>query len=449
VTGGSLNGNGLLKIKTLAVGNATILAQMIRLVEDAQTGKAPIQRLVDRVSEIFVPVVLGLAFLTLLATGFLTGNWANALLHAVSVLVIACPCALGLATPTAIMVGTGAAARAGILIKDAETLERAHSITTVVFDKTGTLTQGKPTVSDFFSTQVLPDPEVWARAAALQQGSEHALAKAILNLVKNNSGSAEKMTATSLQAHPGFGISGEIDGRKLFFGNEKFMQQNKISTQAWHAQATALEKNGKTLAFLAENELLGLFAFQDAVKPEAKLAITRLKNMGIESQLFTGDLAGSAEAVAQELGLEKYRAQLLPAAKLAAIHTLQKEKQIVAMVGDGINDAPAIAAADVGIAVATGTDVANQAASIILLRGDLSLVSGAIEISRMTYFKIRQNLFWAFLYNVIGIPLAATGYLSPSIAGAAMALSSVSVITNSLLLNRWKPRAYSSRFATR
>jgi Cu+-exporting ATPase len=409
------------------------------MVEDAQAGKAPIQRLVDKISAVFVPVVLVLAAITLLLWGLTQGNWETALIHGVSVLVIACPCALGLATPTSIMVGTGVAAKSGILIKDAEALERAHSITKIVFDKTGTLTIGKPEVTQVFSQHASED-EGLIFAASLQSGSEHPLATAVLNLA--NKRNLPLKPATNVQAVPGYGMKGEIAGINVLLGNRKLMLENAVPTEGFDLKAKELEADGLTLTWVARGndklELITLIGLSDEIKPSSLAAIQKLKHLGIKILMLTGDNEGSATLVAKKLGISDFKAQVLPQDKLTEISKAKGQGEIVAMVGDGINDAPAIAASDIGIAMSTGTDVAMHAAGITLMRGDPKLVADAIDISRRTYSKIKQNLFWAFIYNLIGIPLAAFGLLSPVIAGAAMAFSSVSVVSNSLLLRRWK-----------
>ena len=440
VTGGSINAEGLLVVETLAVGAETTLARIIRLVENAQAAKAPIQRIVDKVSAVFVPVVLGIALVTLLAWGLTGGNWTSAILYAVAVLVIACPCALGLATPTAIMAGTGVAARRGILIKDAEALEIAHSITTVAFDKTGTLTEGRPQV---VAVEPVADDsrELLRLAAALQQGSQHPLARAVIE--KAAAESVVVPVASEAKALPGRGVQALFEGRTLYLGSSRLMQELGIDTTALAERAQVLAREGRSISWLASEaqgarRLLGLLAFGDAVKAGAREAIAALHAQGIGTVLLTGDNRGSAEAAARALGIDEVRAEVLPADKAQAVSALRGKDKVVAMVGDGINDAPALAAADVGIAMATGTDVAMHTAGITLMRGDPRLVADAISVSRRTYRKIRQNLFWAFFYNAIGIPLAALGFLNPIIAGAAMAFSSVSVVTNALMLRRWR-----------
>ena len=439
VTGGAINADGLLLVRTQAVGGETTLSRIIRLVEDAQAAKAPIQHLVDKVSAIFVPVVLVLALLTMLGWWFATGELENAIINAVAVLVIACPCALGLATPTAIMAGTGVAARYGILIKDAEALEVAHAVNTVVFDKTGTLTVGKPALAALHAHGI-DDARLLQLAASIQRGSEHSLATAVLDAAAARH--IEPLPATGLSALPGRGLAAHVDGLALKLGSTRLMQELNVDTAPLAAQAMSLENTGNTISWLASgSELLGLFAFSDQVKPNAQAAIAHLHSLGIRTVMLTGDNQGSADAVGKLLGIDTVAAKMLPADKTAKIVALKGEGAKVAMVGDGINDAPALAAADVGIAMSTGTDVAMHAAGITLMRGDPALVADAIDISRRTYSKIRQNLFWAFIYNLIGIPLAAFGLLNPMVAGAAMAFSSVSVISNALLLRRWKARS--------
>jgi Cu+-exporting ATPase len=454
VAGGSINGEGLLRVRTAAVGTETVLARIIRLVEDAQAAKAPIQRLVDRVSAVFVPVVLGIGLVTLLGWGLGAGDWARAVLNAVSVLVIACPCALGLATPTAIMAGTGVAARHGILIKDAQALELAHAVRAVAFDKTGTLTVGQPGLLAAEPAAGVDGGALLALSAAIQRGSEHPLAKAVQRAYEAAPGGAVPLPEVSgIRAVAGRGVSATLrqDGAdvEVFLGSEAWMAERGVDVAELAGSARAQESEGRTVSFVATQQLsrpprvLGLLAFGDAVKPGAAAAVSTLRRLGVRTVLLTGDNAGAAAAVAREIGLDEVRAQVLPEQKAEAIRSLRAQgtgaQQVVAMVGDGVNDAPALAAADVGIAMGTGTDVAMHTAAITLMRGDPGLVPAAIDISRRTYAKIRQNLFWAFVYNVVGIPLAALGYLSPVIAGAAMALSSVSVVTNALTLRRWRP----------
>ena len=457
VTGGAVNGEGLLVVQTTAVGAESTLARIVRLVESAQAKKAPIQRLVDRVSAVFVPVVIVIALVTVLGWGLTTGDWEAAILNAVAVLVIACPCALGLATPTAIMVGTGAAAKVGILIKDAEALKVAYGVTVVAFDKTGTLTVGKPDLMAAVPAAFIDRAALLSASAAVQAGSEHPLASAVMNTAKGEG--LVIAPATAVRAVSGRGVAALVEGRELRLGSSRFMQELKVDVTALAAAAAEWQARGCTVSWLAEvpssesqsdppstgsaeapilPRLLGLLAFGDAPKASAAAAVTALQKMGIRSALITGDNAGSAQGVAQAVGITDVHADVLPEHKADIVTQLKAGGERVAMVGDGINDAPALAIADVGIAMSTGTDVAMHTAGITLMRGDPSLVADAIDISRRTYAKIRQNLFWAFIYNVVGIPLAAFGLLSPVIAGAAMAFSSVSVVSNALLLRRWK-----------
>jgi len=440
VTGGAINGEGRLLVRTQALGAETVLARIIRLVEDAQAAKAPIQKLVDKVSQIFVPVVLLLALATLVGWWLYGAPLETALINAVAVLVIACPCALGLATPTAIMAGTGVAARYGILIKDAEALERAHEVSSVVFDKTGTLTSGTPRIAHLSAVDG-DEATLLQWAGALQRGSEHPLAKAVLDACKERDLSVADVTDS--QSLTGRGIAGNLEGRRLALGNRRLLEESGLSAGALADSATAWETEGRTLSWLIEQspapKVLGLFAFGDTLKPGALQAVQQLNARHISSHLLTGDNRGSAKVVAEALGITDVHAEVLPADKAATVAALKKTG-VVAMVGDGINDAPALAAADIGIAMGGGTDVAMHAAGITLMRGDPRLVPAALEISRKTYAKIRQNLFWAFVYNLIGIPLAAFGFLNPVLAGAAMALSSVSVVSNALLLKTWKPK---------
>ncbi|WP_122689640.1 heavy metal translocating P-type ATPase [Pseudomonas viridiflava] len=440
VTGGAINGEGRLLVRTTALGSETVLARIIRLVEDAQTGKAPIQRLVDRVSQVFVPVVLLIAFITLAGWLLAGASLEVALINAVTVLVIACPCALGLATPTAIMAGTGVAARHGILIKDAEALERAHEVTAVVFDKTGTLTSGTPRITNMIALEG-NEEQLLQRAGALQRGSEHPLAKAVLDVCHEWQLKLDEIENS--HALSGRGIAGTVQGHELVLGNRRLLEESGLPMGDLAESARIWEAEGRTLSWLIERapdpHVIGLFAFGDSLKPGTDEAVRELNARGITSHLLTGDNRGSAQVVAKALGIHDVHAEVLPADKSATVMQL-KSHNVVAMVGDGINDAPALAAADIGIAMGSGTDVAMQAAGITLMRGDPRLVPAALDISRRTYAKIRQNLFWAFVYNLIGIPLAAFGYLNPVLAGAAMALSSVSVVSNALLLKTWKPK---------
>jgi Cu+-exporting ATPase len=439
VTGGAINGEGLLKVRATTVGSGSALARIIALIQSAQATKAPVQRLVDKIAAVFVPIVVVIAALTLIGwINFGDVTTASAIINAVTVLVIACPCALGLATPTAIMAGTGSAARFGILIKDAEALERAHRINTVVLDKTGTLTEGKPSVREVVAVDGDTDALI-TLAASAQQGSEHPLAHAVLE----QAGERPLKALKAFKSHPGRGLEAELDGLTLFIGNRRLLSEQGFALGSLEARCVAFEEDGATVMWVAETapekRLLGLIAVGDAIKEGAAAAVARLKSAGIETVMLTGDNARSAAAVAEVVGVDKVIAEVLPEDKANEVAALQGRGRTVAMVGDGINDAPALAVADVGIAMGTGTDVAMHTAGITLMRGDPQLIAASIRISSATYSKIRQNLFWAFIYNIIGIPLAAMGLLSPVIAGAAMALSSVSVVSNSLLLKRWKP----------
>lgn len=440
ITGGAINGEGRLLVRTTALGGETVLARIIRLVEDAQAAKAPIQKLVDKVSQVFVPAVLVIAVFTLIGW-LLAGAPAEvALINAVAVLVIACPCALGLATPAAIMAGTGVAARHGILIKDAEALEVAHAVTAVAFDKTGTLTSGKPQIIHLHAVDG-DEAQILRLAGALQRGSEHPLARAVLERCEADGVAVPDVQKS--QALSGRGIAGTLDGRQLALGNRRMLDEFGLQPGELLDTAQCWEAEGRTLSWLVESapqpRVLGLFAFGDSLKDGAAAAIAGLAARHIRSHLITGDNRGSARVVAEALHIDDVHAEVLPADKAATVAELKKGGAVVAMVGDGINDAPALAAADVGIAMGGGTDVAMHAAGITLMRGDPRLVPAALEIARRTYRKIQQNLFWAFIYNLVGIPLAAFGFLSPVVAGAAMALSSVSVVSNALLLRSWKP----------
>ncbi|MGN5582604.1 heavy metal translocating P-type ATPase [Stutzerimonas sp. Brlt_13] len=440
ITGGAINGEGRLLVRTTALGGETVLARIIRLVEDAQAAKAPIQKLVDKVSQVFVPAVLVIAVFTLIGW-LLTGAPAEvALINAVAVLVIACPCALGLATPAAIMAGTGVAARHGILIKDAEALEVAHAVNAVAFDKTGTLTSGKPQIIHLHALEG-DEASLLRLAGALQRGSEHPLARAVLERCEADGIAVPDVQKS--QALSGRGIAGTLDGRQLALGNRRMLDEFGLQPGELLDTAQCWEAEGRTLSWLVESapqpRVLGLFAFGDSLKEGAAAAIAALDARHIRSHLITGDNRGSARVVAEALHIDDVHAEVLPADKAATVAELKMGGAVVAMVGDGINDAPALAAADVGIAMGGGTDVAMHAAGITLMRGDPRLVPAALEIARRTYRKIQQNLFWAFIYNLVGIPLAAFGFLSPVVAGAAMALSSVSVVSNALLLRSWKP----------
>jgi Cu+-exporting ATPase len=448
LTGGSINGDGRIVMQVSAVGAETVLARIIRLVEDAQAAKAPIQRLVDQVSTVFVPVVLGLALLTLAGWLWAGAGAETSLIHAVAVLVIACPCALGLATPAAIMAGTGVAAKHGILIKDAQALEIAHQVDTVAFDKTGTLTVGQPRLTAFVAASGVDEAALLQAAAGLQSGSEHPLARAVVAAAQAR-GLAVALPE-GVRAVPGRGTEGEVGAASYLIGSLRWMDELGVDLGALRAQAAELQRQGATVSALVQRTAQGLapralLAFGDEPKPGAKAALAGLRARGLRLAMISGDNRGAAEAMARRLGLDpeagEVLAEVLPGDKATKVAELKAGGHVVAMVGDGVNDAPALAAADVGLAMGNGTDVAMEAAGITLMRGDPALVAAALDISRRTVLKIRQNLFWAFAYNVAAIPLAALGYLSPVVAGAAMALSSVSVMANALLLRRWSPAA--------
>jgi len=447
LTGGSINGDGRIVLSVTATGSETVLARIIRLVQDAQAAKAPIQRLVDQVSAVFVPAVLLIACLTLLGWLWFGTGLETALIRAVAVLVIACPCALGLATPAAIMAGTGAAARHGILIKDAQALEIAHKVATVAFDKTGTLTVGQPRLTDFVAAAGEDEAALLSAIASVQSGSEHPLARAVQSAARERGLSF--VPPDAVRAVPGRGTEGEVRGQSYLIGSLRWMRKLDAHFDGLEAKAASLQAQGATLSAVAERSAQGLriralLAFGDEPKPGARQALAALRARGLRSVMISGDNRGAAEAMARRLGLQpehgEVLAEVLPADKASAVRQLQAGATVVAMVGDGVNDAPALAAADVGIAMGNGTDVAMHAAGITLMRGDPALVVAALDISHRTVMKIRQNLFWAFIYNVAGIPLAALGYLNPVIAGSAMAMSSVSVMGNALLLRRWHPR---------
>ncbi len=437
VVGGALNGEALLLVQATALGAEGTLGRMVRLIEDAQAAKPPVQRLVDQISAVFVPVVVGIAALTFAGWWLAGAGVTAAVVNAVAVLVIACPCALGLATPAAIMVGTGIAARHGILIRDPAALEQARAVQTVVFDKTGTLTEGRPTLVALHPAPGVED-DVLRLAAGLQAGSEHSLAHAVLVAV-----AGPVPAASGVRAVPGRGIEGVVEGRRLVLGSARLMREAGVDTASLAAEAQALEAAGRTVSYLTERDgkLLGLLAFGDALKPGAAQAVAALQGRGVRVVLLTGDNQGAADTAARALGITEVRAGALPEDKAALVAALRKDGA-VAMVGDGVNDAAALAAADLGLAMATGTDVAAAAAGITLMRGDPGLVPAALDIAGRTYARIRQGLFWAFAYNVVGIPLAAAGLLSPVLAGAAMAFSSVGVVGSALLLRRWHPTGF-------
>jgi Cu+-exporting ATPase len=446
LTGGSINGEGRVVLQVTAVGSETVLSRIIRLVEDAQAAKAPIQRLVDQVAAVFVPVVLVVALATLLTWLWWAGApFETAVIHAVAVLVIACPCALGLATPAAIMAGTGVAAKHGILIKDAQALELAHKVDIVAFDKTGTLTLGRPLLTALVSIEGADKDALLKAAASLQSGSEHPLARAVVAAAKAKGMAFD--APDNVRAVPGRGSEGEVGVRSVLIGSLRWMEELGVALGPLAARAAELQQQGATVSAMAERTTAGLtlralMAFGDEPKPGAQAGLAALRARGIKPVMISGDNRGAAEAMARRLGLRpedgEVMAEVLPGDKAALVAKLKQGGQTVAMVGDGVNDAPALVAADVGLAMGNGTDVAMHAAGITLMRGDVGLVAAALDISDRTVAKIRQNLFWAFAYNVAGIPLAALGYLNPVVAGAAMALSSVSVMSNALLLKRWR-----------
>jgi Cu+-exporting ATPase len=436
VVGGSVNGSGVLRISATNVGENSTLARIIQLVQGAQATKAPIQRMVDKVAAVFVPVVLAIAGLTLILWLFAGASTDAAILNAVAVLVIACPCALGLATPTALMVGTGAAARAGILIRDAEALERAHAINTVVFDKTGTLTEGKPEVRRFHALPGVDD--ALALAASAQMSSEHPLGLAIV--ARAQSEEVQTTPASSITAIPGRGLEASVGDHSVLLGSPRLFRERNITDPTLLGKADFYESEGMTAVWMAiDGKPAAIFGIGDSIRHDTAEAIDQLRRVGVESVLLTGDNERAAKAVASAVGIERVHAEVLPEDKAETVGDLRSEGAVVAMVGDGINDAPALAAADIGIAMGSGTDVAIQSAGVTLMRPQPTLVGDAINISRATTRKIHQNLFWAFFYNVVGIPLAAAGFLTPMIAGLAMALSSISVVSNALLLKRWRP----------
>ncbi|MGE5586904.1 MAG: heavy metal translocating P-type ATPase [Clostridia bacterium] len=443
VIGATINKYGVFRFEASKVGKDTVLAQIIKLVEEAQGSKAPIQRLADLISAHFVPAVGVMALLTFGTWYLSTGDFASALINMTAVLVIACPCALGLATPTAIMVGTGKGAEHGILIKGGEYLEKAHKIDTIVLDKTGTITKGTPEVTDTISLkeEILPE-EILRIAAAAERGSEHPLGVAIVEHVTTLG--LEFGEPESFEALPGRGIRARVEGEPVLLGNMRLMMENKIASgnaRRLSDMVTSLEDQGRTVMILAlDGEAVGVIGLADTIKEHSAEAITELKQMGVKVVMITGDNRRTAEAIAKKVGIDQVLAEVMPEHKAREVENLKARGRIVGMVGDGINDAPALATADIGIAIGTGTDVAVEAADITLMRGDLLGVVDCIRLSRKAMSIIKQNLFWAFAYNTLGIPIAALGYLSPILAGAAMALSSVSVVTNSLRLRGFKPR---------
>ncbi|MFC3882171.1 heavy metal translocating P-type ATPase [Bacillus songklensis] len=439
VIGATINKNGFLKIKATKVGRDTALAQIIKVVEEAQGSKAPIQRLADQISGIFVPIVVGIAVVTFLTWFFIVdpGNFAEALEKLIAVLVIACPCALGLATPTSIMAGSGRAAEFGILFKGGEHLETTHRITTVVLDKTGTVTNGEPVLTDVLVAQGIEEKEFLRLVGTAEKQSEHPLAEAIVAGIREKG--IELQDTAEFEAIPGYGIKAVIDEKELLIGTRKLMKQYNVEIDFVLESMEELERNGKTAMLVAINgAYAGTVAVADTVKDTSKEAVRRLREMGLEVVMMTGDNRQTAEAIAKQVGIESVIAEVLPEGKADEVKKLQALGKKIAMVGDGINDAPALAVADIGMAIGTGTDVAMEAADITLMRGDLNSIADAIFMSKKTIANIKQNLFWAFAYNAMGIPVAALGFLAPWLAGAAMAFSSVSVVLNALRLQRVK-----------
>lgn len=437
VIGATINKFGTFKFKATKVGKDTVLSQIIKLVEEAQGSKAPVQRLADKISGIFVPIVLVIALVTFLGFYLIAGDFNIGLINAVAVLVIACPCALGLATPTAIMVGTGKGAENGILIKSGEHLERAHKINTIIFDKTGTITKGEPEVTDMIVWDKIDRDEILRISASVEKVSEHPLGQSI---VKKGEEELIKLTEPeSFMAVPGKGLKAIFEGKEVLIGNRKLLNENNISIQEREQDLLRLEEEGKTAMLVAiDNTLVGIIAVADQIKETSKKAVEKLKSMGLEIYMITGDNERTANAIAKEVGITNVLAEVLPENKAEVVEKIKSEGKQVGMVGDGINDAPALAAANVGFAIGTGTDVAMEAADITLMRGDLEGVVTAIRLSHKTMKTIKENLFWAFFYNTIGIPFSALGFLNPMVAGAAMAFSSVSVVANSLRLKKFK-----------
>ncbi|WP_419956149.1 heavy metal translocating P-type ATPase [Neobacillus niacini] len=439
VIGATLNKNGFLKVEAKKVGRDTALAQIIKVVEEAQGSKAPIQRLADKISGIFVPIVVGIAVIAFIIwyVWVAPGDFAEALEKMIAILVIACPCALGLATPTSIMAGSGRAAEFGILFKGGEHLEMTHRISTVVLDKTGTVTNGTPVLTDVFTDELVDENEFLSLVASAEKQSEHPLAQAIVQGIKEKG--IPLTNVTEFEAIPGFGIKAMVDGKELLVGTRKLMNKYNVHVDGALAQMDELEKVGKTAMLAAINgQYAGTVAVADTIKETSKMAISRLKNMGLDVIMITGDNQQTALAIAKQAGIDHVIAEVLPEGKADEIKNLQAQGKKVAMVGDGINDAPALAVADIGMAIGTGTDVAMEAADITLIRGDLNSIADAIFMSKKTITNIKQNLFWALAYNSLGIPIAALGFLAPWLAGAAMAFSSVSVVLNALRLQKVK-----------
>ncbi len=439
VVGATINKHGTFKFEATRVGRETLLAQIVKMVEDAQGSKAPIQKLADIISGYFVPAVFIIAIITFGTWFFITGNVSLALFSSVAVLVIACPCALGLATPTAIMVGTGKGAENGILIKSGEYLQRAYELNTIVLDKTGTITNGTPVVTDVVSLGDIGVKDLLRIAGTIERGSEHPLGVAIVLGAKERN--IILTEPEDFIAIPGHGVKGKVEGKLVFFGNRRLMEKNNVDIGRLQDKIDLLESEGKTVMVLSiDGVVSGIVAVADTVKEHSKEAIIALKDMGIHVVMITGDNRRTAEAIGRQVGIERILAEVLPQHKAEEIEKLKEEGRVVGMVGDGINDAPALASADIGFAMGTGTDVAMEASDITLIRGDLRSIVDSIRLSKQTMKIIKQNLFWAFAYNALGIPLAAAGYLSPILAGAAMAFSSVSVVTNSLRLKGFEPK---------
>ena len=439
VIGSTMNKNGFLKVKATKVGRDTALAQIIKVVEEAQGSKAPIQRVADQISGIFVPVVVGIAIITFVVwMVFVTpGDFGGALEKMIAVLVIACPCALGLATPTSIMAGSGRSAEYGILFKGGEHLETTHRLDTVILDKTGTVTNGKPVLTDVIVVDGFDEKEILKLVGAAEKNSEHPLAEAIVEGIKEKG--IDIPSSETFEAIPGFGIESVVEGKQLLIGTRRLMKKFNIDIEEVSKSMEELEREGKTAMLIAiDKEYAGIVAVADTVKDTSKAAIARLKKMGLDVVMITGDNTQTAQAIAGQVGIDHVIAEVLPEGKAEEVKKLQASGKKVAMVGDGINDAPALATADIGMAIGTGTDVAMEAADITLIRGDLNSIADAIFMSKMTIRNIKQNLFWALAYNGLGIPIAALGFLAPWVAGAAMAFSSVSVVLNALRLQRVK-----------
>jgi Cu+-exporting ATPase len=436
VIGGTVNRNGSIEFRASAVGKDTVLSRIVRLVDEAQGSKAPIQSVADKVASVFVPVVIGIALLTFALWFFVADAvFTDALIRFIAVLIIACPCALGLATPAAIMVGTGTAARMGVLIKDAESLERIHAVTTVVFDKTGTITEGKPVVTDTIPLNGVDSTTLIERAAALERRSEHPLGEAIVRFAEHEG--VQPGDVDAFQSHTGLGVAGIVDGVHVVAGTLHLMREYAVESSEASSIVARLSTEGKTSVVVAVGgKTAGVVGIADTIKPTSRDAVRSLHAMGIETIMLTGDNKQTAQAIAFQTGVDRVVAEVLPHEKLEQIKVLQAAGRVVAMVGDGINDAPALAQADVGMAMGTGTDIAMETASVTLMSGDLQGVARAIRLSSRMLRTIKQNLFWAFVYNVIGIPLAAVGLLNPMIAAGAMAFSSVSVLSNSLRLRK-------------